>query len=164
MSLNESLAKELHNQMHIYLQQLQELHNTLKRERKNITEKDFEALQITLEHKNNLLQEVQQLDRCLLITFKKFAKTPSKANIDKLLSQYSGTLSQTLSKQWQALAKLAIICRKANEVNGKIISHKQQHFARLLSILHPDAPESSTYQKNGRQRSSSTKGGKLAQA
>lgn len=164
MSLNDAMAKDLHNQMHIYIQQLQELQETLERERQDIRDRNFESFNRTLAHKNNLLHEVHELDQKFMLILKRVMRQPSKAAFEKLLTDYQGALAQSLQMQWQSVKKLAASCKNLNELNSKIVTHTQQHYSRIMSILRQEDPNAATYGKTGRQRNGGAGGGQLAQA
>ena len=164
MQLNNALAQELHHQMHIYLQQLQELEDVLERERTSIANREFEVFSGLLETKNNLLSEIAHFDDGLTKLLKKALKKPTNESFGTLLSQYNGPLAQGLKLQWQSLQKTASQCKRANEVNSKIVSHAQQHYARLLSIFRKEDPDAATYSKTGRQTNSASSTGRLAKA
>lgn len=164
MQINNALAQELHNQMHIYLQQLQELEDTLTRERDTVAKRDFDAFSRVLEHKNNLLTEVSHFDEGLTKLLQKTLKAPTNEKFEALLEQYKGPLAHGLRLQWASIKRSVVQCKQANEINSKIVSHAQQHYARLLSIFRNEDPDSTTYARNGRQSSGSSSTGRLAKA
>lgn len=164
MKITDSIAQELYHQMHLYLQQMTELQDTLQREREAISNRDFDRFEQILEHKNHLLTEVTVFDNGITKILKKIVKKPSTTAFDALIENYHGQQASTLKLQWQAVKRLTTECKRANDVNGKVVSHMQHYYSRLVSILRKDDPNASTYAKNGRQASGPSAGGRLAQA
>lgn len=164
MKLTDAIAQELYHQMHLYLQQMTELQDTLARERDAIRQRDFDRFATILEHKNHLLKEVSAFDQGIVKILKKILNKPSTLAFDALIDQYHGQQASTIKLQWQAVKRLTGECKRANDVNSKIVSHMQHYYSRLASILRQDDPNASTYAKNGRQATGSSAGGRLAQA
>lgn len=164
MKLTEALAQQLYQQMHLYHQQLTELHETLQRERDAVRQRDFDRFQQILEHKDHLLNEVSNFDQKIHLLLKKVLKKPSRAAFDGLIENYKGQNSTTLRIQWQGVKRLVEECQKANEINSKIVAQMQHYYDRLSAVLRRQDPNSSTYAKNGRQTHAPGNGGRLAQA
>jgi len=164
MILNDTLAQQLQHQMHIYIQQLHELETTLQQERKALASRQFADLARITEHKINLLNEVAHFDQSLQQMLNRLLKKPTKAKVSQLIAQYKGTLGNTLQLQWSAIDRIAQHCQRLNEINGKVVAHAQQHYARLMAILRQQDPDSTTYARNGLQAKQCQFGGTLAQA
>ena len=164
MKITDTLAQQLYQQMHLYLQQMTELQDILQRERTAIKERDFERFRQILEHKDNLLAEVAGFDQAVTTLLKKVLRKPNREALDALFASYQGPHASTLKLQWQAVQRLTNECKRANDINSKIVGHMQHYYARLNSILRRQDPDSTTYAKDGRQAGVGNCGGTLAQA
>ncbi len=163
--LNDKQAQELQNQLHIYLQQLQELQDILKRERDSMGKREFSELDRIIQHKMHLLNEAATFDDQLSKTLKRIFRNPNKELITKAIDSYKGPLAKTLQLQFTNLRKAADECKRMNDINGRIVNHAQQHYGRIISMIKREDPNTKTYCKKGREyATSSASGGKLAQA
>jgi len=162
-TLTDRSASALQQTLALYVQQLNELHEILMRERDLLAELEPARYQVLLEHKTNLLQEVAQLDTNFVNQLKKTLKQPTRAVIEQLFANYHGPFAHALVAQWYALQTKLLACQRLNEINAQIVSHSQRHYNRLGAILRQQDPDETIYGKSGRYNNSSL-GGSWVQA
>lgn len=161
--MNNTQAQALHRQMHMYLQQLEELSGILAQERAALTTRDFDQFQRLLTHKDHLLKEVSALDESLTLLLKTICKNPTADKVTQTLANDTGPLAKTLQLQYRKLQEIANACRRENEIISRIIGHAQQHYGRLKAIFRQENPDAKIYSKDGRHSAGPSNGGRLAQ-
>ncbi len=127
---------------------LTELRDLLQEEQACIGQRDVEALQPLLEHKNRLLQNVETLDSRRRTALQEAGHEDNRQGMKTCLAGLPDT--EPLRATWTAILSLLKECQALNESNGSIIHQSMALNERMLNALRGgSADEAAAYGPEG---------------
>jgi flagella synthesis protein FlgN len=128
-TLEASLVKTLEHEHRI----LDQLTGLLQQEHQAILDRDTETLGSIMDKKLPLLSQLEQFDQQRQSIYQSLTQ---QVYTNELFSQFISTQpSETLQSLWQAIKIKLPECKTQNEVNGRMISIRQQNTEQILQIL-----------------------------
>jgi len=155
--MNTPNAAALTQHLQQDIQACETLLQLLEQERTALSERDLESMEAIIEKKATCLSLLEQSAKNRTAWSQQFVT--SDAQDQQAVSEAWQTLlqqtnQQQLVDQWQQLKTLQSACKKANEVNGKILARNQKTFGRLLEIVRGQTASPSLYSTAGKATSS----------
>lgn len=128
-----------------------ELDAILQDEHRALLNQDREALNQCLVRRAPVLAQIESLDDRVAACLRTLRVEPSRAGVEQCFANLSPVPRQRAQSVFAALREVAERCRKQNEINGKVIVHRQRNADRVLRILSGNtSPGSATYAPDGR--------------
>lgn len=128
--LTEKVLMNILDQEKLCLEQVIQL---LKTENAAILERDTSAMGSLLDKKLPLLSKLEQLDKQRQQFFEQQTSLPyNQQDFSRFIEQHP---SASIRSLWQVIKEQLPECKKQNELNGKIISIRQNNTEQVLQIL-----------------------------
>ncbi len=125
----------------------QRLLDNLASEHNALLAADADSLDKVVGEKQALLKQLEAGLANITQSISKHGFAADFSGFDALLQQLPE--NTPLHRQWEQLQELAGKCKQQNELNGGIVSLKQQHIRQALDILKGAPPSKNTYDKQG---------------
>jgi flagellar biosynthesis/type III secretory pathway chaperone len=111
------------------------LHQLLKSEFDQLSRRDVDRIEETLEAKQTLMTELAQLSvsRCNILTNKGYSA--DKAGHDAFMEALDGAAGELLRQSWETLQEALAACQQQNQVNGQVLEASRRSAEQALSVL-----------------------------
>lgn len=128
-----------------------ELDTILQDEHRALLDRDRDGLNQCVARRAPVLAQIESLDNQVAACLRALRVEPSRAGVEQCFANLSPAVRQRAQSVFAALREVAERCRKQNEINGKVIVHRQRSADRVLRILSGNtSPGSVTYAPDGR--------------
>ncbi len=129
---NQVTAEQIENQIAADIRACETLLTLMDQEREALKGRDADKLAEIIESKvaplNHL--EASAVQRC------RWAEVSSLEQASEAWQKLLSSLNrETLQRDWERLKELTDRCKKANEINGKLLVRNQQVFGRLVDLM-----------------------------
>jgi flagellar biosynthesis protein FlgN len=125
----------------------------LTREQSSLVMADIDAIEITMDEKSVLLQNISTAANK---RYTALAKNGFESNESGMISWLKGQASPVLSESWAQFQKSIAQAKEMNRLNGLLINRHFNRNQQLLNHLQGNSANGSVYGKNGQAKSQSS--------
>jgi flagellar biosynthesis/type III secretory pathway chaperone len=141
-SSTEHISKILNDEFKL----MHDLKQLLELEQAILIENEADKLATTLQEKNKLIAEINQLEKQRTHHLNQLGHSNDAEGMQTFLAQQNAT---NLPQTWQELMGVSSQAQELNRNNGMLISRQLNRNQQALSILQKNDPHSSTYGADG---------------
>jgi flagella synthesis protein FlgN len=141
-SSSEHLVKILNDELTL----MQNLKLLLELEQSILIENDADKLAGTLQNKNKLLAEINQLEKLRVKSLTQLGINPNAEDFQLFITQNNNL---NLQQAWGQLVDLSAQAQELNRNNGMLINRQINRNQQALNILQQNDPHTNTYGADG---------------
>lgn len=122
----------------------------LKYEREALEQRKFDAVTMMQKDKHTLLAQLNDAEEARQQLVIQMQIDPGQAGFDEFCKYVPGQWRTAFNELWEERKVLLESCKRANEVNGRILYHTQVAAERIMSALRGQTQAQFVYNAKGR--------------